>query len=169
MCVFKGLSIDGHELGEDVLWMLNYFRPIKVLRNFIFSHFYPVWFYFFQKVVCKEFKSHQPDPGTKQNIFHVLNLIKYFERIQVLLLEKLLENNKSEVVMVVIHFLSGIVPIAEMARFTPYLLKLLAICLSTLLDSGHPPSSNSIFSVSSATCFSRSSSVVLAFSCHFKI
>ena len=52
--------------------------------------------------------------------------------------------------VVVIQFLSGAVPLAEMAGFIPFLLQLLALRLSTLLDSA---SVKSIFSVSSSTCF----------------
>ena len=44
--------------------------------------------------------------------------------------------------VVVIQFLSGVVPLAEMAGFTPFLLQLLALCPSTCLISGHPLSSN---------------------------
>ena len=44
--------------------------------------------------------------------------------------------------MVVIQFLSGVVPLAAMPGFTPFLLQLLALRLSTCLDSGHSPSSN---------------------------
>ena len=46
------------------------------------------------------------------------------------------------VVVVVIQFLSGVVPLAEMAGFTPFLLQLLALHPSTCLVSGHPLSSN---------------------------
>ena len=49
---------------------------------------------------------------------------------------------KVVVIAVVIEFLSGIVPLAEIVGFTPFLLQLLALRLSTLLASGHPPSSN---------------------------
>ena len=44
--------------------------------------------------------------------------------------------------VVVIQFLSGVVPLTEMAGFTPFLLQLLALGSSTCLVSGHPPSSN---------------------------
>ena len=44
--------------------------------------------------------------------------------------------------VVVIQFLSGVVPLAETAGFTTFLLQLFALRLSTLFDSGHPPSSN---------------------------
>ena len=42
------------------------------------------------------------------------------------------------VVVVVIQFLSGVAPIAEMAGLTTCLHQLLALGLSTLLDLGHP-------------------------------
>ena len=70
-----------------------------------------------------------------------------------------------EVVVVVIQFLSGVVPLTEMAGFTPFLLQLLALRPSTCLISGHPPSSNQS-SLTPLPLVSRSSSVVLAFSCH---
>ena len=47
--------------------------------------------------------------------------------------------------VVAIQFLSGVVPLAEMAGFAPFLLKLLALPFFTLLDSRHPPSSNQFF------------------------
>ena len=40
--------------------------------------------------------------------------------------------------VVVVPFLCGVVPLAEMAGFTPFFLQLLAL----RLDSGHPPSSS---------------------------
>ena len=48
-------------------------------------------------------------------------------------------------VAVVIQFLSGVVPLAEMAGFTTFLLQLFAFRFFTLLESGHPPSSNQSF------------------------
>ena len=45
-------------------------------------------------------------------------------------------------VVVVIQFLSGVFPLAEMAGFTPFLLQFLALRPSTYLVSEHPPSSN---------------------------
>ena len=69
-------------------------------------------------------------------------------------------------VVVVIQFLSGVAILAEIARFTLFLLQLLALRLSTLLDSGHPPSPNqSSWSLSPLASF-RFFSVVFAFSCH---
>ena len=56
--------------------------------------------------------------------------------------------------------LSSIVPLSEIAGFTPVLLQLLALHFSTLLESGYPPS-NQLFFPSS-----RSSTVVLAVFCH---
>ena len=55
---------------------------------------------------------------------------------------------------------------AEMAAFTPFFLQLLSLCLSTCLDSGHPPSSNqsSLSSPPLASC--RFFLMVLACSCH---
>ena len=44
--------------------------------------------------------------------------------------------------VVVIQFLSSVVPLTEMAGFTPFLVQLLALCPSTCLVLGHPPSSN---------------------------
>ena len=41
------------------------------------------------------------------------------------------------VVAVVIQFLSGIVSLADMARFSPFLLQSFALYPSALLDSGH--------------------------------
>ena len=70
------------------------------------------------------------------------------------------------VVVVVIQFLSSVVPLAEMAGFTPLLLQLLTLRPSTCLVSGHPPSSNQSSLSSLSLASSRSSSVVLAFSCH---
>ena len=69
-------------------------------------------------------------------------------------------------VVVVIQFLSGVVPLTEMAGFTPFLLQLLALSPSTCLVSGHPPSSNRSSLSPYPLASSRSSSVVLAFSCH---
>ena len=63
--------------------------------------------------------------------------------------------------------LSGIVPSAKMAGFTPFLLQLLQLRLSTCLDLGHPPSSNqSSLPPPPPLASSRSSPVVLVFSCH---
>ena len=59
-------------------------------------------------------------------------------------------------------FLSGVVPLAEMAGFTPFLLQLLALRLSTCLVSGHPPSNQSFLSPP-PLAFSRSSLAILAF------
>ena len=58
----------------------------------------------------------------------------------------------SSLVVVEIQFLSGVVPLTEMAGFTPFLLQLLALRPSTCLVSGHPPSSNQS-SLSLFTCF----------------
>ena len=71
------------------------------------------------------------------------------------------------VVVVVIQFLSGVVPLTEMAGFTPFLLQLLTLRPSTCLVSGHPPSNQSSLTPLPLAS-SRSSSVVLAFSCHFE-
>ena len=76
---------------------------------------------------------------------------------------KSLQNNLINVV--VIQFLSGVVPLAEMAGFTPFPLQLLALRPSTCLVSGHPPSSNQSSLSPLPLASSRSSSVVLAFSC----
>ena len=70
------------------------------------------------------------------------------------------------VVIVVIQFLSGVVPLTEMAGFTPFLLQLLVLRPSTCLVSGRPPSSNQSSLSPSPLASSRSSLVVLAFSCH---
>ena len=70
--------------------------------------------------------------------------------------------------VVVIQFLSGVVPLTEMAGFTPFLLQLLALRRSTCLVSGHPPSSNQSFCLLfhlllwSSSSFAFSSLVVLA-------
>ena len=69
------------------------------------------------------------------------------------------------VVVVAVQFLSGVVPLAVVAGFIPFLLLLVALRLSTCLVSGHPPFSNQS-SLSLSLVSSRSSSVVLAFSCH---
>ena len=66
---------------------------------------------------------------------------------------------------VVIQFLSSVVPLTEVAGFTPFLLQLLALRPSTCLISGHPPSSNQSSLSPLPLAFSKSS-VVLAFSCH---
>ena len=73
------------------------------------------------------------------------------------------------VVVVVIQFLSGVVPFAEMAGFTPFLLQLLALRPSTCCVSGHPPSSNqsSLCPLPLPPGLLRSSSLSLA--THFKI
>ena len=68
--------------------------------------------------------------------------------------------------VVVIHFLSGVVPLTEMAGFTPFLLQLLAHRPSTCLVPGHPPYSNQSSLSPLPLASSRSSSVVLTFSCH---
>ena len=70
------------------------------------------------------------------------------------------------VFVVVVQFLSGIVPLAEITGFTPFLLRLLALRFFTLLDSGHPPSSNHSSTCPPPLASSKSSSVALAFSCH---
>ena len=69
------------------------------------------------------------------------------------------------IVVVVIQFLSGVFPLAEMAGFTPFLLQFLALRPSTCLVSEHPPSSNQSSLSPLPLASSRSSSVVLAFSC----
>ena len=56
-------------------------------------------------------------------------------------------------------------PLAEMAGFTPFLLQFLALRPSTCLVSEHPPSSNQLSLSPLPLASSRSSSVVLAFSC----
>ena len=66
----------------------------------------------------------------------------------------------------VIQFLSGVVSLAEMAGFIPFLLQLLALRVSTLLNSRHLPSSNQSSLSPSSLASSRSSSVVFAFYCH---
>ena len=68
--------------------------------------------------------------------------------------------------VVVVQFLSGMVPLAEMARFTPFLLQLLALRLSTCLDSGHPPSSNQSSLSPPLLASSRFSLIILAFYRH---
>ena len=68
-------------------------------------------------------------------------------------------------VVAVIQLLSGVIPLAEMAGFTPFLLQLLALRPSTCLVSVHPPSNQSSLSPLPLSS-SMSSSVVLAFSCH---
>ena len=68
--------------------------------------------------------------------------------------------------VVVIQFLFGVVPLAEMAGFTPFLLQLLALRLSTSLVSGHPSFSNQSSLSPIPLASFRSSSVVLAFSSH---
>ena len=68
-------------------------------------------------------------------------------------------------VVVVIQFLSGVFPLEEMAGFTPFLLQFLALRPSTYLVSEHPPSSNQLSLSPLPLASSRSSSVVLAFSC----
>ena len=50
----------------------------------------------------------------------------------------------AQYVVVVIQFLSGVFPLAEMAGFTPFLLQFLALRPSTYLVSEHPPSSNQL-------------------------
>ena len=75
-------------------------------------------------------------------------------------------SNLSRLVVVVVQFfLSGIVPLAEMAGFSSLFLPLLALRLTTLLNSGHPPSSNQSLSPSPLGS-SRSSLVFFAFACH---
>ena len=72
------------------------------------------------------------------------------------------------VVVVVIQFLSGIFSLAQTARFTPFLLQLLAPIspLCTLLDLRHLLSSNQSSLSPLLLASSRSFSVVLAFPCH---
>ena len=65
-------------------------------------------------------------------------------------------------VVVVIQFLSGVVPLAEIAEFAPFPLQLVALRLSTCLVSWHLPSSNQFF----LSPLSLASAVVLAFSSH---
>ena len=66
---------------------------------------------------------------------------------------------------VVIQFLSSVVPLTEMAGFTPLLLQLLTLCPSTCLVLEHPLSSNQSSLTPLPLASSRSSSVILAFSC----
>ena len=66
----------------------------------------------------------------------------------------------------VLQFLSGVVPLTEMAGFTTFLLQLLALHLSTLLNSGHPPTSDQSSLSPLPLASSRYSSIVLAFPCH---
>ena len=70
------------------------------------------------------------------------------------------------VIVVVIQFLSNVVPLAKMAGFTPFLLQFLALYPSTCLVSGHPPPSNQSSLSPLPLASSRSSSVALTFSCH---
>ena len=70
------------------------------------------------------------------------------------------------VVVAVIWFLSGIVPKAEMARFTPFILQFFALHLSTLFDSRLVPSLNQTSLSPLPHVSSRSSLVILTFSCH---
>ena len=70
------------------------------------------------------------------------------------------------VVVVVVQFLSGVVSLAEMARFTPFFLQLLTLCLSTCIDSDDPPSSNQSALSPPPLAFFRFSSVVVVFYCH---
>ena len=75
-------------------------------------------------------------------------------------------NESLLVVVVVIQFLPGVFPLAEMAVFTPSLSAMArtpSVHLSRLRASSFL---KPIFSVSSSTAFSMSFSVVLAFSCH---
>ena len=68
--------------------------------------------------------------------------------------------------VVVVQFLCGIFPLAEMAGSTLFLPQLFALHLSTLLELWHPPCLNqSVFS-SLPIASSRPSLVILAFSCH---
>ena len=69
-------------------------------------------------------------------------------------------------VVVVVQFLSGVVPLAEMVGFTPFLLRLLALHLSTCLNSRHPPSLNQSSLSHPPLTFSRSSLVFFTFFCH---
>ena len=57
-------------------------------------------------------------------------------------------------------------PFSREAGFTIFLLQLLALCLSTCLDSGHPPSLNLSSLSPPPLASSRFSLVVLAFSSH---
>ena len=69
-------------------------------------------------------------------------------------------------IVVVVQFLSSVVPLAEMAGFAPFLLRLLALSFSTCLDLGHPSSSNQSSLSPLPLALSMFSSVVLANCCH---
>ena len=69
-------------------------------------------------------------------------------------------------VVVIVQILSSVVPLAEMAGFTPFLLQLLALRLCTLLDLKHPPSSNQSSLSPPPLASFRSFLVLLAFYCH---
>ena len=61
-------------------------------------------------------------------------------------------------------------PLSRDGRIPPFILQLLALCRSTLLDSGHPPSSNQSSLSPPPLASSRSSLVILAsLATHFKI
>ena len=68
--------------------------------------------------------------------------------------------------VVVVQFLSGIVSLAEMGGFTPFVPQVFALYFSTLLDSGHPLSLSQSFLSPLSLASSRSSLLVLTFSCH---
>ena len=72
----------------------------------------------------------------------------------------------SNVVVVVIQFLTGVVLLAEIAGFIPFLLQLLTLRLSTCLVSGHPPSLNQSSLSPLPLASSKSSSFIFAFSYH---
>ena len=100
-----------------------------------------------------------PTPSVfEENLLSTLSSIIFFNKVRTCLLPYL--------VVVVIKFLSGVVPLVEMAGFTPFLLQLLALHPSTYLVSGHPLSSNQSSLSPLPPASFRSSSVVLAFSCH---
>ena len=91
--------------------------------------------------------------------------------IQDLKLAQKVKDLKKFLVLRLIHvsslvFLSSVVLLVETAGFSPFLLQLLALRLSTCLDLGHPPSSNQSSLSPTLLASSRFFSVVFAFSCH---
>ena len=108
----------------------------------------------------------------KTGVLNLWKITRVAKREPEIVLRHRLPNKPSRRTDVVIHFFIRCfplsIPLAEMAGFTPFLLQLLALHLSTCLVSGHPPSNQSSLSPLPLAS-SRLSSVVLSLFTHFKI
>ena len=71
--------------------------------------------------------------------FYIINNLQLKMVYDLIFVSKYFNLYLNVVVVVITHFLSEIVPLAEMAGFTSFLPQFFALNLSTSLDLGHPP------------------------------